>query len=170
MTCKHCTHDEASLSYLAQYDVFTDTLLGEAPGFNTLVQESEALLASNVWRSLVGPVPITVEPMRSPDLAGRATAGRIVQFSQTAERCVVPHEFAHIFHQRHYSDAGHGPAWRSTFVTLTEVMYGSHYAKLLADSFRDHGLDGQYTIMRNGERPLVDIDRIAGVSRGGWRR
>jgi hypothetical protein len=157
-------------AYAAQDVAFDDTMLGERPGYRTLVADTQALTSSRWWTDR-GLPQVTTEQIVSNSIGGDAGSNH-VRYTHGACRRVVAHEMAHVA-----TDAlvgrgvqPHGPEWRGLYVALVSVLYGQHYAARLHKAFLDSDLDVDLVAGLPRTTPLVDIDKLGGVIRGGWRR
>lgn len=158
---------DQGMTYFAEHEAWEGTLLGERPGYGTLVSEAQALTESAWWRTQAGST--TFEQIRSHSLAGDAGGGH-VRLAHGAHRGAVPHELAHILHRaKRLSGDAHGLNFRNVYVVVVNRLYGAQYGRLLHTAFEDHGL-AMSTYKAPTYAPAIDIDRLGGVVHGGWQR
>jgi SprT-like family len=134
------------IAYAAENAAFEDTRLAERPGAEALCAATVAVMDSLWWWSTFGPRRCGVEPAQRPthDSCCFSLAAAVIEirYAPTATRFTIAHELAHAATviSSGTRNRGHGQTWRRWYITITDVAFGSEWAVMLTDAFRDANL------------------------------
>lgn len=157
--------------YNVEDAAWEDTPLNERPGFGALAMEAAELFATPWWQALGVPAPVITQLAPNNCVAGLGGYDG-VDLVHTASRATMCHEIAHYLDARITKDhKAHGQKWRGWYILVVRVLYGPQYYMRLSQAFYDYRLSyyPPKLPLLPERAPAVDIDKVLGEVRGGWR-
>ena len=114
------------------------TLLNERQSFDSLVAQTQEIEGTDAWRKAYGlDRPLTIEYNTTSTGQDFANRFKISYHVSGSNRAAVVHEMAHCLTPM---DEGHGHSWRSAYIWLMRLAYGSEWADGLAAAFHSSKL------------------------------
>lgn len=158
---------EDLLVYDTERLAFAGTPLGDRLDRHSLIRETCELAAHPSIVPLVGQVTVTEGTARYAANVAHAAGQRIVFAPNLIERFVPVHELAHVVHRRAaLGGRSHGPEYRAVYADLAGIAYGYQYRDLLWHAFDEVGLHVHPARLPMAPSPVIDVDRLAGLSGG----